>query len=43
METALKAAWQSQCIIKASDHRTASRVVSTETIKHTFSQAQHLF
>lgn len=43
METALKAPWQSQGIIKASGHRTASRVVSLETIKHTFSQAQQLF
>lgn len=43
METALKAPWQSQGIIKASDGRTASRVVSMETIKHTFSQAQQLF
>lgn len=42
METAGKAPWQSLCIIKASDGRTASRVVSLETIKHTFSQAQQL-
>lgn len=43
MEIVLKAPWQSQCIIKASDHTTASRVVSMETNKHTCSQAQQLF
>lgn len=42
VETVPKAPRQSQGIIEASDYRTASRVVSMETIKHTFSQAQQL-
>lgn len=42
METALQAPWQSQCIIKASDPRTARRW-SPWRPTNTFPQAQQLF